>query len=398
MKTTDIEQLIARKVWGDPLSEAEERALQAWLDEKEENRQFYDEIRKEKFDAAAYHRYRQIDSDKAWEEFLKATERPQPSLLRRWLKYAGMFSVPLIAAGMAFYFSQSPLATADDGQADAVVPGTTGALWHDASGSTVKLNSQTLQEQPYLTTDSNVVATAKGVMMKMDKTAAAGRENDTDQSPHVLKTLSNGEFQIILEDGTLVHLNYNTTLRFPRHFSKKERLVYLRGEAFFQVAKDSVRPFKVMTDEMVVKQYGTSFNVNTYSPTQTEVVLVEGSIGVLSSAKEYAMQPSDRLTFHKKTAEVEIQQIDVTPYIAWHEGRFIFNNEPLSSIMNTLSHWYDVEVVFDRPEWKQLHFTGNMNRYGQLTTILRAISQTVGLRMEIKNRTVRISEKEQTNQ
>ena len=81
MKTTDIEQLIARKVWDDSLSEAEERALQAWLDEKEENRQFYDEIRKEKFDAAAYHRYRQIDSDKAWEEFLKATERPQPSLL-----------------------------------------------------------------------------------------------------------------------------------------------------------------------------------------------------------------------------------------------------------------------------------------------------------------------------
>ncbi|EJX02476.1 anti-FecI sigma factor, FecR [gut metagenome] len=398
MKTTDVELLIARKVWGDLLTEAEEHALQVWLAEKEENRQFYDEIKKEKFDAAAYHRYRQIDSDKAWEEFLKATERSQPSLLHRLLKYACMFSIPLIAAGMAFYFLQSPLVTDEDDKADAVVPGTTGALWHDASGNTVKLNSQTLQEQPYPTTDSNVVATAKGVMMKVNKAAVACRENDTDQSPHILKTLNNGEFQIILEDGTLVHLNYNTTLRFPRHFSKKERLVYLHGEAFFQVAKDSVRPFKVMTDEMVVKQYGTSFNVNTYSPTQTEVVLVEGSIGVLSSAKEYAMRPSDRLTFHKNTAEVEIQQIDVTPYIAWHEGRFIFNNEPLSSIMNTLSHWYDVEVIFDCPEWKQLHFTGNMNRYGQLAPILKAISQTVELRMEIKNHTVHISEKKQTNQ
>ena len=68
------------------------------------------------------------------------------------------------------------------------------------------------------------------------------------------------------EDGTRVHLNYNTTLKYPPHFGTTTRTVYLDGEAYFQVAKDSKRPFRVITVNGVVKQYGTTFNVNTHVP------------------------------------------------------------------------------------------------------------------------------------
>ena len=82
--------------------------------------------------------------------------------------------------------------------------------------------------------------------------------------------------------------------------------------------------------------------------------------------------------------------MDVKPYIAWHEGRFIFDNESLGDIMETLSHWYGVDVVFDEPTLRHLHFTGNMSRYDSLTPLLRSICQTVGLRIVIKNRTIYI--------
>ena len=71
-------------------------------------------------------------------------------------------------------------------------------------------------------------------------------------------------------------------------------------------------------------------------------------------------------------------------------GRFIFDNESLGDIMETLSHWYDVDVVFDSPELRNLHFTGNMDRYGNLSSILKPISQTAELRIVLKNRTIYI--------
>ena len=151
-----------------------------------------------------------------------------------------------------------------------------------------------------------------------------------------------------------------------------------------------VRPFKVMTRDVTIRQYGTSFNVNTYSKHVTEVVLVSGSIGVQNEEEEYMLKPNDRMRMDSSSDRLSIEPVDVKPYVAWHEGRFVFDNESLGDIMETLSHWYAVDVVFDNPALRDLHFTGNMDRYGKLSPILRSISQTVGLRIVIKNRTIYI--------
>ena len=122
--------------------------------------------------------------------------------------------------------------------------------------------------------------------------------------------------------------------------------------------------------------------------------MVEGSIGVLSEEKEYPIRPSECLTFHNKTSKVDIKQVDVTPYVAWHDGRFIFDNETLSEIMSTLSHWYGVKVVFDDPELKKLHFTGNMSRYGKIHPLLNSISLTVGIKITLNDRVIHVANEE----
>ena len=106
--------------------------------------------------------------------------------------------------------------------------------------------------------------------------------------------------------------------------------------------------------------------------------------------EEYRLRPNERMRLDKTSARLSIRPVDVKPYIAWHEGRFIFDNESLGDIMETLSHWYGVDVVFDEPTLRYLHFTGNMSRYDSLTPLLRSICQTVGLRIVIKNRTIYI--------
>ena len=391
LRTSNIEKIISRQLLGEKLTSEEQKQLQTWLDESERNHRLYDELRGEYFDVNSYKAYRRIDSDKAWKKFQKATLRIQPTLFHRFIKYAAILILPLVIAGTILY---SEYQSSQRNLTAVIVPGSTGAVFRTAEGKTMDLNEETLKEGLLEKEEQNILPTSKGIIMKAKSSDEETNASQTKEEPYELQTLGNGEFQITLEDGTHVHLNYNTTLRFPVHFSNKERVVYLKGEAFFKVAKDETRPFKVLTDNVAIKQYGTTFNVNTYSSSSTKVVLVEGSIGVLSNEKEYPIRPSECLTFHNKTSKVDIKQVDVTPYVAWHDGRFIFDNETLSEIMSTLSHWYGVKVVFDDPELKKLHFTGNMSRYGKIHPLLNSISLTVGIKITLNDRVIHVANEE----
>ena len=184
-------------------------------------------------------------------------------------------------------------------------------------------------------------------------------------------------------------------MRYPVSFSGKERTVELSGEAFFEVATDSLRPFSVKTDGLVVKAYGTSFNINTHKPGHVYTALVEGCVGVIieSSGQEYEMTPSQLADFNPTSNQLEIWTTDLSPYISWVEGRFLFINETLEQIMNTLSLWYDFEVLFEQEELRQLHFSGSMKRYEQIDRTLDAISYTVNVSMNWRGKTLIIRKK-----
>ena len=388
MEQTDIERLIAEELLGKKLDEDERRQLDEWLAENPAHGEWYAQIRNARFSSARYETYRHIDSDKAYENFLKKTHH-HTTRWRRYVRAIAACLIPIFLVGGALWlkhnYTPKPQTVASS---STIVPGNTNAVLETADGESILLDNQTLARQPSITlNNSSVCTTTQGIKMMPEQAVARSTEKS---GQNTLRTAKNGEFYITLEDGTVVHLNYNTTLRYPERFSSEERMVYLDGEAYFEVAKDPQRPFKVMTSNVTIRQYGTSFNVNTYSKRFTEVVLVEGSVGVFNGKNEYTMRPNERLRLDKSTSELSIKEVDVKPYIAWHKGRFIFDNESLGEIMETLSHWYDVDVVFDRPELRNLHFTGNMDRYGNLTPILKSISQTAELRIVLKNRTIYI--------
>src|SRR3546814_17700403 len=101
---------------------------------------------------------------------------------------------------------------------------------------------------------------------------------------HTISIPRGGHYQLVLPDGSKVHLNAESTLKYPTRFSEHERVVELEGEAFFEVRKSETRPFKVASYGQVVEVLGTTFNVYAYHDSEIKTTLAEGNVRVLNNS------------------------------------------------------------------------------------------------------------------
>ena len=202
-----------------------------------------------------------------------------------------------------------------------------------------------------------------------------------------------GEFVVTLDDGTRVWLNSGTEFRYPTNFITGQREVYLKGEAYFDVKHDTTRPFIVMVNDCAIKVYGTQFNINTHKEGVIQTVLVSGSVAFRKGNKEFRLQPGEKAEYRKNNGKVKINQVDVSSYIAWKNGTFVFENESLEDIMNTLSLWYDVDVFYTSPEAKQVYLTGEMKRYKDIQELLYFFERISKVKFTIKGKVITVSEK-----
>lgn len=205
-----------------------------------------------------------------------------------------------------------------------------------------------------------------------------------------------GLYKIVLPDGTKVSLNSGSTLRFPDHFASGERIVELKGEAFFDVTKSDGHPFIVKTDNISIKVLGTKFNVKSYeNESSTYTTLLEGKIELLSNNEEKSILPGEQVVFEKATKELEIKQIDTEPITAWTDNMFHFNNTPLDEIMKSLSRWYGVEIRYENnsADIKNTVYSGKVKMYTHPEDVLRKFEKTGGIEFELKNNTIIISKK-----
>ena len=203
-----------------------------------------------------------------------------------------------------------------------------------------------------------------------------------------ITTYQDKEYWVTLDDGTLVHLNYDSRLIYPEKFGDR-RDVILEGEAYFMVAKDKSRQFVVHTPQGDVKVYGTEFNVNTRSKGGDgndngglSVVLVKGSVSFTPArGKEQMLTPGQELSI--VNAQLSINEVDTVPYVAWNEGKFFFEEWPLERIMEVMARWYGREVEFKSDDIKQLKYSGNFDRYEDIHPTMEAIEAITGLKITI---------------
>ncbi len=212
----------------------------------------------------------------------------------------------------------------------------------------------------------------------------------SDQTTELYNEYYSPEGQISefkLADGTRVWLNSGTRIKVPMNFDSKHRILFMEGEAFFEVAKDPKNPFYVHTIELSVKVMGTSFNVSAYqSDINSEVTLINGQVGIKERyGQRLAMLlPGQQLVYDKTTGKKLKREVDTSPYEAWRDGKMIFKDRSLEYIAERLERWYNVEIEFNCPEISQLKFTGTILKNKPLSQVLEAITLTDPVRFEIK--------------
>lgn len=227
--------------------------------------------------------------------------------------------------------------------------------------------------------------------------AIAGMQEGVVVQEMVFNTLRipvSGFYQLTLADGTRVWLNSVTELRYPVTFSGDERKVYLAGEAYFEVAHDSLHPFIVVTEKIDVKVYGTEFNVNTYREGQVQTVLVNGKVGIRvnSTGEEVALKPGQLAEYMEDTRAVQVKDVDPYSYVAWKDGEFVFEKETIENIMERLNRWYDVNVFYTSEAVKKRRFTGIIDRYDDIEKFLRLIEGPATLRFDLKGNALTVTD------
>ena len=376
------------------LSEEERKRLQVWIESSLENKKNYECLMHGTDLAERYRLSATVDEERAWKKFQKKHFQVRGIHRGMLWKYAAILMIPLIIGaaiwvGMWRNADAGPVSVQDDQLAmlRSEKMGKQKAILVLAGGQEIELKSVTNQSLQ----DSTVLPVLSPKVVK-ETQSENGDIAATDNNK--LVTYDDSEFWLTFEDGTKVHLNYNTTLRYPSHFSAVSRTVYLDGEAYFQIAKDDKRPFRVITADGIVKQYGTSFNVNTHVAGVTKVVLVEGAISVLSNqGDEHEIHPGELAVINGATQEIQISKVDIEPYIAWNSGRFVFDNCSLETLMEVISRWYDKEIIFEDEDIKTIRFTGDLDRYGSIIPILKAIQRVTYLKMDVEGEAITIRRK-----
>lgn len=186
-----------------------------------------------------------------------------------------------------------------------------------------------------------------------------------------------------LPDGSKAWLNSGSEISYPVVFNTSERRISLTGEAYFKI-RESETPFFVSNLGPEIKVYGTEFNVNSYKDEDyVSVALAEGKISLYVNGKEEFIAPGQVSLFDKKESTITISETDINTYSSWREGKYIFRDTPLSSILRILQRQHNVNIQLLNPELGNYRYNATINNES-LEQILQMLSLTAPLKYDYK--------------
>lgn len=379
-----INSIVREQLTGE-LTEEDRKRLEAWLESSRENKEMYGEFMSATNLTERYECYAEADEQRAWMNFRKSRFAIRHIQWKKVFRYAAMLILPVAGVIFSLWILGQKNSKPEISHETRVAMkrseqmGKQKATLIFADGK--KINLTTLLGRPLQGKENTGAASSSTQKNKKDSEAGSGNNQ--------LTTHPDSEYWAVLEDGTIVHLNYNTTLKYPSHFNPHHRTVYLDGEAYFQVAKDRNRPFHVVTASGVVTQYGTSFNVNTHTAGSTKVVLVEGSVSVTPrTGEERVIKPGELAVLYTSLPEAEVKSVNVEPYVAWNTGRFVFENCPFEDLLDVISVWYGKKIIFESDDIRKMLFTGDIDRYSSIIPVMSAIERVTNLEITTTEETV----------
>lgn len=300
-----------------------------------------------------------------------SSKTKESSVIRlfNWRKIAVAASV-LVAIGIGTLVlfqksDQSPVTVASK-ESDDKEPGKTGAILTLSNGSKIVLDSI---GNGLLANQNNTAVSKKNGGVVYTAGSNAQTVYNTMTTPRAR------QYNLELSDGTKVWLNASSSITFPTSFAANERKVTLTGEAYFEVAKDKTRPFRVLVNDMQVNVLGTHFNVNAYNDEATvNTTLLEGSVLLTEKGRKVLLKPGQQAQKQKSGAIVVNDNVNLDEVMGWKNGVFYFDNASLQTVLRQLSRWYDVDIVFEK-EIPIRTFEGEIQKNLQLSQVLKILEK-----------------------
>ena len=202
-----------------------------------------------------------------------------------------------------------------------------------------------------------------------------------------------GIYSLVLSDGTEVFLNSDSELRYPVKFTGKNRVVDLKGEAFFEVTPDSLHPFVVQAGEMRTRVLGTSFNIMAYTDEpaiQTTLFTGRVEVSVKRTSLKEVLAPGMQANWEVGADDISVKKVNMDIQSLWRDGIIILDDDDLESVMRMLARWYNVTYEWRGDRNVKHTFTGKINRNEDLGSVLSTLTLLGGPRFEIKGTTVYI--------
>ena len=214
---------------------------------------------------------------------------------------------------------------------------------------------------------------------------------------YTLSIPNGGHYHVVLDDGTKIHLNAASTLRFPARFSGNTREVELTGEGHFEVTSDKERPFMVKTPQQTVRVLGTTFNIEAYPGIdETKTTLVEGVVEVLRQDRITMLRPGETAVSRSGEQDIEIKKANINKDVAWHNDYFIFENEGIVSIMDRVARWYDIDVSYEG-RLDHIKMGGIFQRSKSIVRLLESFEATGLITFSIEGRRIIVKENKNNN-
>jgi transmembrane sensor len=311
--------------------------------------------------------------------------KKQTSLAKLWPAITIAASL-LIVTGIATYFyanySNGTISNSSVAYTGQVHPGRDKAVLTLGNGTEISLTNA--KNGTLLKEDGTTINKTAGGKLVYTGSATSKNLNTLN----TITTPRGGKWELRLPDGSMVWLNAASSLTYPVSFDgSKERLVELKGEAYFEVARDKSHPFKVKTARQEVEVLGTHFNVESYpEEILSKTTLLTGSVRISTADQSALIKPGEQALLSAAN-KLSIINVDVSSAVAWKNGDFVFIKEDLKSVMRKISRWYDVEIIY-QGDFSSKTFTGTVSRSENIDKALGLLELTGVVHFKIKGRSV----------
>jgi transmembrane sensor len=381
---SQIDELIIKSLNG-TIKEDEKNILEEWINVSDANKKIVENFHNKQWVTTELSKIYKFNKEAGWDTILGALKPKDKIKVIRlpWRKIAVAASL-LLSMGIGSYLilkmNPSSQVVETPKIIDDAEPGRPGAILTLSNGKKIVLDHS---KNGQLTNQNNTLVSKinGGVVYNAGKDAATVYNTMT--------TPKSRQYSLQLADGTKVWLNAFSSITFPTVFSSNTRDVRLTGEAYFEVAKDKNKPFRVFVNDIKINVLGTHFNVNAYGDEDNiKTSLLEGSIVINQKDKNVLLKPGQQAQSEKTGKIIVKNDVNLDEVMGWKNGVFYFENASLKVVLDQLSRWYDVDVVFEKGVYNR-KFEGEIERSLNLSQVLKILEKNkVHFKLEGKVLTV----------